>query len=460
MEYYKLKTIAFYIFVGTIMFVNLKGSENENEWSCSCCNCLKKEKKYKNSVGKKKENNAVKNESVGENLDGQSIIVKKNEREVENVDERSEKVEEYNKENEKRIKVEINNLVNKEVNNVVNNVVNINTTNEENKNRKYSSKFIGLQNCYQSCYINSILQVLVHTPDFIDYFLQNDFNKEEQPLSYALKNFCKQYFEARNDTAFNPKELYIAIGEKFKEEAEYRQFGNGQPHDAANFLYDILGELGKENENYKNIFLIKEKTLFMCNISMHKEESESKSLWLSCGLPNNYLEQKKLTSYNISLENILKNNSLKRKNKKLCKKCKPPIPGIIKHEIVFLQKYLIAYLDTRITYYDKDRGENVYKKIKDFIEIPKELNLKKYYGGRQDDINFNYTLYGKVQHSGIHYYAAIKNRENWYECNDSCVSPIKKPFSDDGICSKDLAPGGTCLLFYKMKENESILPEK
>ena len=77
-EYYKLKTIAFYIFVATIMFVNLKGSENENEWSCSCCNCLKKEKKNENNAGNNEKNNAGKNESVGENVDGQSIIVKKN----------------------------------------------------------------------------------------------------------------------------------------------------------------------------------------------------------------------------------------------------------------------------------------------------------------------------------------------------------------------------------------------
>ena len=39
----KLKTVAFYIFVATIMSFELKGNENENEGNCPCCNqCCKK----------------------------------------------------------------------------------------------------------------------------------------------------------------------------------------------------------------------------------------------------------------------------------------------------------------------------------------------------------------------------------------------------------------------------------
>ena len=51
MKYYKIKTVAFYAFVTTIMSFDLKGSENEKEGSCSCCNCW--DNKEKPEVGEK-----------------------------------------------------------------------------------------------------------------------------------------------------------------------------------------------------------------------------------------------------------------------------------------------------------------------------------------------------------------------------------------------------------------------
>ena len=56
MKYYKLKTVAFYIFVATVISFDLKGSENENEGICSYCNCCKEEKEEdKKEVGEKTE---------------------------------------------------------------------------------------------------------------------------------------------------------------------------------------------------------------------------------------------------------------------------------------------------------------------------------------------------------------------------------------------------------------------
>ena len=57
MKYYKLKTVAFYIFVATIMSFDLKGSENGNEVICPCC-CSdegeKKGEKEKKKIKKRK----------------------------------------------------------------------------------------------------------------------------------------------------------------------------------------------------------------------------------------------------------------------------------------------------------------------------------------------------------------------------------------------------------------------
>ena len=48
MKYYKLKTVAFYIFVATVISFDLKGSENENEGICNCCNCCKEDSQKMN----------------------------------------------------------------------------------------------------------------------------------------------------------------------------------------------------------------------------------------------------------------------------------------------------------------------------------------------------------------------------------------------------------------------------
>ena len=71
MKYYKLKTVAFYVFVATVMSFDLKGGENENEGICSCCNCCKEEEKKEEEkkggekekkVGKKKKKKKKKKE--------------------------------------------------------------------------------------------------------------------------------------------------------------------------------------------------------------------------------------------------------------------------------------------------------------------------------------------------------------------------------------------------------------
>ena len=56
MKYYKLKTVAFYIFVATVMSFDLKGGENENEGICSCCNCCKEEEKKEEEKKKRRGN--------------------------------------------------------------------------------------------------------------------------------------------------------------------------------------------------------------------------------------------------------------------------------------------------------------------------------------------------------------------------------------------------------------------
>ena len=69
------------------------------------------------------------------------------------------------------------------------------------------SKPIGLKNLGNSCYMNSVLQVLAHTDDFKEYFLNNNFKEGSKPLSIALKKFLEEYFENKDKNYFALKEL-------------------------------------------------------------------------------------------------------------------------------------------------------------------------------------------------------------------------------------------------------------
>ena len=61
MKYYKLKTVAFYIFVATVISFDLKGSENENEGICSYCNCCKEDSQKMNYLAPQEKEIAFKN---------------------------------------------------------------------------------------------------------------------------------------------------------------------------------------------------------------------------------------------------------------------------------------------------------------------------------------------------------------------------------------------------------------
>ena len=75
MKYYKLKTVAFYIFVATIMFFDLKGSENENEGICPCCCCPDEGENKEEKVEEIKEKDNV-NDKEEEDDDEKNFILR------------------------------------------------------------------------------------------------------------------------------------------------------------------------------------------------------------------------------------------------------------------------------------------------------------------------------------------------------------------------------------------------
>ena len=245
------------------------------------------------------------------------------------------------------------------------------------------------------------------------------------------------------------------------------RFANGYQHDPEEFLSMFLDSLKLENKKWNNIFKGEETILDTCKNCKDESQKENEFKILSLGIKDDDLE--KIEShemeedccnccdcccvyYKTALEKLLDNYIKGEEIEVNCGRCNNNTNKIRTTKISFLPKYLILQLNVFYEYHSV------------FIKIPEELNLGEYCT-KQNNVNFDYTLYGIVRHHGNkfsgHYTAAIKEGNDWYICDDKTVKKVINPSLDDGICSRRLSPPGTYLLFYKgKKENENPLPEK
>lgn len=369
---------------------------------------------------------------------------------------------------------------------------------------------VGLVNLGNLCYMNATLQCLAHTPGFSRYIIEKEYKNEKlQPYVETVKIEHLDAFsdlltsmwktksgQVVNETiiqnfvdAFeNLTQMDVGagkIGHRTQEDAsqfiikfsEYLTLPNvyeeidyddpvaqvvvpaATPEERATPQYEAWEEKLKTDDS----FILKYFGGQLCQLKIYKCDKHNIDPKIDCNDTRTFFIQNvdpKLQTIYQSLDSYFKDSRPTYK----CEECGEVRETGLDIELAFykLPKNLVIFINR----YAHEGGEHGGRKDSSYFEIPNVLNLNQYSTNIitteipnsneckyvLEDLEYEYTLYGIVRHSGAlgggHYFAYCRDMWSgeWWEYNDDSARKMKGvPADDDGVRRNAL------LLFYTKK---------
>ena len=346
----------------------------------------------------------------------------------------------------------------------------------EENNTKNGTGLTGLANLGNTCFMNTAIQCLTHSDTFNNFLNTNKYkskiNKKIDSLILIEYNKLREMMWSEN-CVIGPGGFLTAIQKVagIKDRSLFTGFAQNDLTEFLIFIIDcfhnsiareveieITGDVENETDKVAESCYKMLKTMYSKDYSEILEffygisvsqifSTDGKKmnftpepfLLLDVALPKECLNSNKDTTLIDCLDIYTQAELLENENSYEIEGGKEKINANKKIEFWKLPEILIISIK---------RFSNEGKKNNSLVDFPlADLNLSKYVIG-YNKADYNYDLFGVCNHiggtMGGHYYAYIKNNNNWYSFNDDNINKITE-------LKNIVTPSAYCLFYNKKK---------